>query len=237
MANDDYPDSSIGSLLNDLLGGLTNKNRSCRGVDSGHREFGWARVGHEFSIGISTPADSESDSNEQVGDSCLSETRRRHKATLSTLDGAKDEAETGGNRAGTIRDRLCLSNPFRRENIAISSLSGGGRVIDSSKAIQAQIQSRLIKQVSEFRKRSLNARLNDAYERTEKLFDVVDRLSMRIQQPTHRCPRRLLRELSGFRQSLRRDNIRLRKASNASTVTELKSIEVMPMNNQSDIND
>ncbi|MFC7192280.1 hypothetical protein ACFQL7_22325 [Halocatena marina] len=237
MANDDYPDSSIDSLLNDLLGVLTNKNRSCRGVDSDHREFGWARVGHEFSIGIGTPADSESDSNEQVGDSCLSETRRRHKATLSTLDGAKDEAETGGNRAGTIRDRLCLSNPFRRVNIAISSLSGGDRIIDSSEAIQVQIQSRLIDQINEFIKSSLNVRLNNVYERTEKLFDVVDRLSVRIQQPTHRCPRRLLRELSGFRQSLRRDNIRLRKTSDASTVTELKSIEVMPMSNQSDIND
>lgn len=60
MANDDnQSDHSIGSLLRDLFGVLTETDGSCRVVGSGHRDIGRTRVGHEFSIGIGTFADSE----------------------------------------------------------------------------------------------------------------------------------------------------------------------------------
>lgn len=57
--NDNQSDRSIGSLFNDLLGVLTETDGRYRGVNSGDKGIGRTCVGHEFSIGIDTLADSE----------------------------------------------------------------------------------------------------------------------------------------------------------------------------------
>ncbi len=126
MANDDnQSDHSIGSLLCDLFGVLTETDGSCRIVGSGHRDIGRTHVGHEFSLGIDTLVDSE----------------------------------------------------IERRSISVPTQS-------NPTAYLLAIEKRDI-----------------------------------------------------FRQFLRRSNIQLRKATNASTMTDPKLFEVIPMNNQSDTNE
>lgn len=183
-------------------------------------------------------SESESDVNEQVGDTDLVETRRRLEVTLSrTLNGTTDEAEIGGGGTRATGNLLSLLNPFRREKVAISSLSGVFRSNDSFESIQVSIQSRLREETTGFRESALNIRLNDTFERTEELVDDVDQPSLR--NPTAYLSPSLsaVGGLSSFRWFLRRDNIRLRKATNASTVTDSKPFEVTPMSNQNDINE
>ncbi|RRJ29543.1 hypothetical protein [Halocatena pleomorpha] len=60
MTNDDnQSDHGIGSLFNGLLGVLTETDGRYQGVNSGDTDIGRTCVGHEFSIGIGTLADSE----------------------------------------------------------------------------------------------------------------------------------------------------------------------------------
>lgn len=125
-------------------------------------------------------SESESDVNEQVGDTDLVETRRRLEVTLSrTLNGTTDEAEIGGDGTRATGNLLSVLNSFRREKVAIPLLSGVLRSNDLFEEIQSSIQSCLREETTGFRENAPNVRLNVTRERTEELVDDVDQPSLR----------------------------------------------------------